>query len=193
MPAAPIAAGPAPASAKVAVQSVEASAGGRLSPKGAAEPNATVRLYLSGAFIGDAKTSADGRRSLTIEHGMAPGAIECEPTRSIRRPPQSSRRADAPFEFPASPAGCIGAAGERRRERGRPGRGDGRLARGLVLDSVQTHHVERGHTLWGISQKYYGDGSRYQITSRPDTNQIRNPNLIHPGQLFVVPKPEPKP
>ncbi|MGA8713668.1 MAG: LysM peptidoglycan-binding domain-containing protein, partial [Roseiarcus sp.] len=60
-------------------------------------------------------------------------------------------------------------------------------------DSVQTHHVERGHTLWGISQKYYGDGSRYQIIFAANTNHIRNPNLIYPGQLFVVPKPEPKP
>ena len=103
MPAAPIAAGPAPASAKVAVQSVEASAGGRLVAKGAAEPNATVRLYLSGAFIGDAKTSADGRWSLTIEHGMAPGAYELRADQVNPATAAVVARADAPFEFPASP------------------------------------------------------------------------------------------
>ena len=58
---------------RVAVQSVEASAGGRLVAKGAASPNATVRLYLSGAFVGDAKTNADGRWTLTIKHGLTPG------------------------------------------------------------------------------------------------------------------------
>ena len=193
MPAAPIAAGPAPASAKVAVQSVEASAGGRLVAKGAAEPNATVRLYLSGAFVGDAKTSADGRWSLTIEHGMAPGAYELRADQVNPATAAVVARADAPFEFPASPqaasappASVVASADDQAAATvGSPA--------DLVIDSVQTHHVERGHTLWGISQKYYGDGSRYQIIFAANTNQIRNPNLIYPGQLFVVPKPEPKP
>jgi len=62
-----------------------------------------------------------------------------------------------------------------------------------VLDAVQTHHVERGHTLWGISQKFYGDGSRYGMIFSANVDQIRDPNLIYPGQTFVVPKGEPKP
>jgi nucleoid-associated protein YgaU len=191
--AAPIAAGHAQASAKVAVQSVEASAGGRLVAKGAAEPNATVRLYLSGAFVGDAKTSADGRWSLTIEHGMTPGAYELRADQVNPATAAVVARADAPFEFPASPQGAptppasvVASADDKvATPVGSPA--------DLVVDSVQTHHVERGHTLWGISQKYYGDGSRYQIIFAANTNQIRNPNLIYPGQLFVVPKPEPKP
>ena len=194
MPAAPIAAGPAAqASAKVAVQSIEASAGGRLVAKGAAEPNATVRLYLSGAFVGDAKTGVDGRWSLTIEHGMTPGAYELRADEVNPATAAVVARADAPFEFPASPQAASAAPTSVVAS------ADDKIAppvgspADVVLDSVQTHHVERGHTLWGISQKYYGDGSRYQIIFAANNSQIRNPNLIYPGQLFVVPKPEPKP
>ncbi len=190
-PPSQIAAGPAPASAKVAVQSIDAGAGGRLVAKGAAEPNATVRLYLSGAFVGDAKTNGDGRWSLTIEHGMAPGAYELRADQVNPATAAVVARAEAPFDIPASqqgaPAGSVVASADDKATAvvGSPS--------DLVVDSVQTHHVERGHTLWGISQKYYGDGSRYQIIFAANTNQIRNPNLIYPGQLFVVPKPEPKP
>jgi nucleoid-associated protein YgaU len=50
-----------------------------------------------------------------------------------------------------------------------------------------------GHTLWGISQKYYGDGSRYQVIYAANSNQIRSPSLIYPGQVFVIPKEDRKP
>ena len=102
-PPSPTAGGSAPAPAKVAVGSVEASAGGRLVAKGAADPNSTVRLYLSGAFVGDAKTKADGRWSLTIEHGMTPGAYEVRADQINPATAAVVARAEAPFEFPAAP------------------------------------------------------------------------------------------
>jgi nucleoid-associated protein YgaU len=189
-PPAPIAAGSATASSKVAVESVEASAGGRLVAKGAADPNSTVRLYLSGAFVGDAKTSADGRWSLTIEHGMTPGAYEVRADQINPATAAVVARAEAPFDFPAAPqaapASVVASADDKTAApAGSPA--------DVVIDSIQTHHVERGHTLWGISQKYYGDGSRYQLIFAANTNQIHDPHWIYPGQVFVVPKPEPKP
>ena len=50
-----------------------------------------------------------------------------------------------------------------------------------------------GHTLWALSQNYYGDPTRYPIIYEANKSQIHNPNLIYPGQVFVVPKFEPKP
>jgi len=187
-PPSPIAAGSAPA--KVAVQSVEASAGGRLVAKGAADPNSTIRLYLSGSFVGDAKTNADGRWSLTIEHGMTPGAYEVRADQINPATAAVVARAEAPFEFPAAPQAAPATVVASADDKAAASAGS---PADVVIDSIQTHHVERGHTLWGISQKYYGDGSRYRIIFAANTNQIRNPNLIYPGQIFVVPKPEPKP
>jgi nucleoid-associated protein YgaU len=171
---------------RVAVQSIEASPGGRLVAKGAAEPNAAVRLYLGGAFVGDAKTGADGRWSLTIEHGMTPGAYEIRADEINPGDAKVAARAEAPFDYPATAASAR--AGSRPSPAAMaPSPAD------IVLDSIQTHHVDVGNTLWGISQKFYGDGSRYEIIFAANSAQIRNPNLIYPGQTFIVPKAEPKP
>jgi nucleoid-associated protein YgaU len=186
----PITGGSAPAPAKVAVGSVEASAGGRLVAKGAADPNSTVRLYLSGAFVGDAKTKADGRWSLTIEHGMTPGAYEVRADQINPATAAVVARAEAPFEFPAAPQAAPATVVASADDKAAAPAGS---SADVVIDSIQTHHVEHGHTLWGISQKYYGDGSRYRIIFAANTNQIHDPHWIYPGQVFVVPKTEPKP
>ncbi len=180
--------------APVAIRSIEASASGGMVAKGDAAPNATVRLYVSGAYVGDAKTRDDGRWSLTIAHGMTPGAYTVRADEIDRGGPKVVARAEAPFTFPEALAAAAAAvpatsppAVSAASPPAVPSPSD------LVVDQVQTHHVERGHTLWGISQRFYGDGSRYAIIFRANANQIRDPNLIYPGQTLVVPKGEPKP
>lgn len=50
----------------------------------------------------------------------------------------------------------------------------------------KTHTVQSGDTLWGIAKKYYGNGSQYTkiASANPD---IKNPNLIYPGQVLSIP------
>jgi nucleoid-associated protein YgaU len=62
-----------------------------------------------------------------------------------------------------------------------------------VIDSVQTKLVATGHTLWALSQSYYGDPTRYPAIYEANRAQIHNPNVIFPGQVFVVPKSDSKP
>lgn len=50
-----------------------------------------------------------------------------------------------------------------------------------------TYTVVRGDTLWGISSKMYGKGSRWKEIYEANTDKIKNPNLIYPGQVFVIP------
>jgi len=50
-----------------------------------------------------------------------------------------------------------------------------------------TKVVSRGETLWRISRITYGDGTRYAIVYRANRDRIRDPNLIHPGQILVLP------
>jgi nucleoid-associated protein YgaU len=45
--------------------------------------------------------------------------------------------------------------------------------------------------LWNISSKFYGEGLRYTVIYQANSGQIRDPNLIYPGQVFVVPKDKP--
>lgn len=44
--------------------------------------------------------------------------------------------------------------------------------------------VKRGDTLWAIASKYLGSGTKY--TQIAQENNIKNPNLIYPGQVFKI-------
>lgn len=50
--------------------------------------------------------------------------------------------------------------------------------------------VQPGNSLWRIARKTYGDGFRFSLIYRSNEEQIRDPDLIYPGQVFLVPGPE---
>lgn len=51
----------------------------------------------------------------------------------------------------------------------------------------RTHTVVSGDTLWGIAVKYYGNGSKYTNIANANKDKVKNPNLIYPGQVLVIP------
>ncbi len=56
-----------------------------------------------------------------------------------------------------------------------------------VVAQLDTAKVSRGDSLWRISRKIYGKGLRYTQIYEANTKQIRDPRLIYPGQLLVLP------
>src|SRR3984957_6460972 len=184
---------PVAAGSLVAIQAVEADAAGGLIAKGSAEPNATVRLYLNQADVADAKTQSDGRWSLTIKHGMTPGGYVMQA--DVINPGGATvvASANTPFVYPAAPvpaapmAPTAASASAEQSSAPSPSPAD------PVIESVQTKLVATGHTLWALSQSYYGDPTRYPAIYEANRAQIHNPNVIYPGQVFVVPKPDAKP
>ena len=48
--------------------------------------------------------------------------------------------------------------------------------------------VQPGFTLWGIASQQFGDGVMYVQVFEANKDKIRDPNLIYPGQVFVIPK-----
>ncbi len=48
------------------------------------------------------------------------------------------------------------------------------------------HTVQRGDTLWGIAEKYLGSGRRWREIYEANTDSIRNPNVIYPGQQIKI-------
>lgn len=48
--------------------------------------------------------------------------------------------------------------------------------------------VQPGNTLWGISRETYGRGILYVQIFEANRDQIRNPDLIYPGQVFDLPR-----
>jgi len=51
--------------------------------------------------------------------------------------------------------------------------------------AVRTYTVESGDSLWAIAERFYGDGSKYQVIA--DASGIPNPDLIQPGQVLTIP------
>lgn len=48
--------------------------------------------------------------------------------------------------------------------------------------------ISRGDSLWALSRLAYGDGARYAVIFNANRDKIHNPNLIYPGQTFVMPQ-----
>ena len=48
--------------------------------------------------------------------------------------------------------------------------------------------ILRGHTLWAIAREAYGDPYLYVQIFEANRDQIRDPNLIYPGQVFALPQ-----
>lgn len=51
-----------------------------------------------------------------------------------------------------------------------------------VIEDVYV--VKKGDTLWSIALRYYNDGEKYRIIAQ--NNDIKNPNLIYPGQIIKL-------
>jgi nucleoid-associated protein YgaU len=181
---------PAPVSgARVAIQAVEADTPDGLVAKGSAQPNTTLRLYLNQADIAEAKTQSDGRWSLTIKGGMSPGGYVIQADEINPSGATVVASANTPFNYPdmpAAPALQAAAAPASAEPSSTPSPAD------PVIQSVQTKRVATGHTLWALSKSYYGDPTRYPAIVDANRAQIHNPNVIFPGQVFVVPKSDSK-
>jgi len=56
-------------------------------------------------------------------------------------------------------------------------------SKNLITGSEYT--VQRGDTLWDIAVGAYGDG--YRWTEIAEANNLSNPNVIHAGNVFILP------
>ena len=50
--------------------------------------------------------------------------------------------------------------------------------------------IQPGDNLWTIARHIYGRGIQYTIIYEANRDQIRDPDLIYPGQVFATPKAE---
>ncbi|MEM9144117.1 MAG: LysM peptidoglycan-binding domain-containing protein [Bacteroidota bacterium] len=51
------------------------------------------------------------------------------------------------------------------------------------------HTVKSGESLSKIAKHYYGDPMKYTQIFEANTDQLKNPDLIHPDQVLVIPNP----
>jgi len=177
-PAAPTAAStPAstPPGGAVMVDAVETEAGGKLFVSGRSSPRAAVRLYLNDSYQASTTAAANGRFAFTtVNEGIRPGSgyrvrlDEVDPGSGAIR-----SRAEVPFEAASAASSPAASAGS---------------PAAVTPPKASTAVVSRGDSLWRISRAAYGDGARYTVIYDANHNQIRNPDRIYPGQVFVLPE-----
>ena len=51
----------------------------------------------------------------------------------------------------------------------------------------QTYTVVSGDSLSKISKRLYGDAAKWKKIYEANTDQIKNPDLIYPGQVLKIP------
>ncbi|MEM9247307.1 MAG: LysM peptidoglycan-binding domain-containing protein [Pseudomonadota bacterium] len=63
-----------------------------------------------------------------------------------------------------------------------------RAQEGAAAVDISVITVQPGYTLWGIASDRYGDGFQYVAIFDANAGQIRDPDLIFPGQVFDLPE-----
>jgi nucleoid-associated protein YgaU len=132
---------------------------GRVVISGRAAPGATVVVYLNSQLIGRVSANGDGRWQLVPTMPVAAGLHTLRVDR-VDGAGKVIARVETPF------------------------------ARSTVLASLDQEAfivVQPGNSLWRIARRSYGQGVRYTVIYDANQGQIRDPDLIYPGQIFVVP------
>jgi len=189
-PAQPVQPTPRP---EIKIVSVEAE-DGKLFVSGQTAPGATVRLYLNESLIAPGGAGVDGKVSFSIGSGVRPGDYRIRLDDVDPVSGQVKSRAEVAFNVPVpviaalpkapaaagapAPAQTAGAAGS-----------DAQFAAAgtVVIPNINTAIISKGDNLWRISQRIYGSGYRYTVIYSANKEQIRDPDLIYPGQVFVLP------
>lgn len=187
-----------PAAGALVVEAVEIDPGGKFHVSGQARPGAALRLYLNDSFVTAVTAGSDGRFAVTINEGVAPGNYrvrldEASGSGSVRA------RAEVPFSAPQTTASVSAQTSTSKRAdqaaaqqsqlaaAGTTVLPNGGASSSVVVPKITTTTVSRGDSLWRLSQQSYGAGTRYAVIYKANKEQIRNPNLIYPGQVFVLP------
>ncbi|WP_336799974.1 LysM peptidoglycan-binding domain-containing protein [Kaistia sp. MMO-174] len=171
-------AAPASTEPKVTVDAVEAE-DGKTFVAGSAKTNAPVRVYVDDKPVGEAKPGEGGRWLLETPKSIEPGRRVVRVDQVDTSTGKVVARAEVPFDRTADVAALspVVAGG---------GGAGGASADGSV-PAPQNVIIRRGDNLWSISRRLYGRGIRFSTIYEANNDQIRNPNLIYPGQTFVLP------
>jgi hypothetical protein len=136
---------------------------------GSALPGSTVQLYVDNAMVGHAAATPDGQWVLTPrEDTITPGGHRLR-VDELGTGGRVTARVELPFE---------------------------RVALARLEVPAGSVVAQPGQSLWRIARQAYGSGIRYMVIYQANREQIRDPNLIYPGQVFGLPgvaQPSPGP
>jgi len=145
---------------KLSIEVIDYDENGTVIVSGKIDPGVGVLLYIDNDFVGSAVGDVSGNWQISPKGRLSPGLY--------------SLRADAVNKI-----------------RTVIGRVEAKFARAAGLKDnldVGIVNVQLGNSLWRIARRAYGKGISYTIIYEANKDQIRNPHLIYPGQVFFIPK-----
>lgn len=57
-------------------------------------------------------------------------------------------------------------------------------------EAERTYTVEKGDTLWAISERFYGSGNEWRRIYEANRDRIEDPDVIQPGWELTIPEGE---
>ncbi|WP_246045364.1 Ig-like domain-containing protein [Rubellimicrobium roseum] len=157
--------------ATVALDAIAYGQTGEVTLTGRGKAGDVVRLYLDNRQVAEARIGADGTWRAELG-GTEPGTYVLR-LDQLDAAGQVVSRIETPFQRERRESVAAAIAEER--------------AAGQTI-AVRT--VQPGHTLWAIARDRYGEGLLYVRVFEANRDRIRNPDLIYPGQVFVLPTTE---
>ena len=139
---------------------VDYDAQGAIRFAGTAPPGSTVRVYVDRHAAGDALADDQGRWLLQPPAGVVGAGRHQLRLDQLTPRGAVSARVALPFDRVLLP--------------------DAAVLDGKVV-------VQPGQSLWRIARQAYGHGIRYTVIYLANRSEIRNPDMIYPGQIFAVP------
>jgi nucleoid-associated protein YgaU len=149
-----------PRSGDLAMSTLDYDERGQVTVTGIAAAGAVVRVYIDDRLVGEGAAGTDGRWKVTPANPVAPGKHTMRLDR-LAADGKPVARLELPFDRVEVPSAS-------------------RDTRRLV--------VVRGDNLWNIARAHYGTGFHHTVIYGANKEQIRDPDLIYPGQVFSLPK-----
>jgi hypothetical protein len=147
------------------LETVDYDESGSVIFSGRAEPGSRVRVLANSEVVGATRAGEDGRWSVQAGANFSPGVYDLQVDQIDAQTGLVTAVIALPFER-ATPEAAL-----RAREAGR------------VV-------VQPGNSLWRIARQLYGEGVQYTVIFEANRDQIRDPDLIYPGQVFDAPTTE---
>jgi nucleoid-associated protein YgaU len=147
---------------------------------GRAEPGAEVTVLEGDRVIGRVTADSRGEWVLLPSEPLAGGhrELRLQATRPGALPVLSDQVVALDVPTATHGAGAAGAG---------PSAGGPTAVGAPVRGAAEHAVVEPGNSLWELARRRYGNGTEYPAIYRANRALIRDPDLIYPGQVFVMP------
>lgn len=144
----------------VAIGIIDYDENGQASVSGKAKPGARLNVYLDDKLAGTALANEKGEWNFALPSPLVAGEHRL---RVDEMAPDGKVAGRAEYAFTRKPPGEDG------------------LSTGAIV-------VVEGNSLWRIARRTYGEGTRYMLIVEANREQIKDPDLIYPGQVFELPR-----